>query len=70
MTKPLDTSELGPIKIDPNSRQAKAKVVREALVKLSEHLECQANLSGARAAYVLSTVNDDDALLFLGRLLK
>lgn len=75
MNKPLDTTELGPIssdnyKLDPNSRGAKANAVREALVSVSNHLESIDNLSGARAAFVLSTVNNDDALLFLGRLLK
>lgn len=73
--KQFDTSKLGPISsenynLDPNSRAAKTKVVREALVSLSSHLESIDNLSGARAAYVLSTVNNDEALLFLQRLLK
>jgi hypothetical protein len=66
--KQFDASKLE--HIDPNSRAAKAKVVREALVSVSSHLEAVDNQSGARAAFVLSTVNDDDALLFLGRLLK
>ena len=58
---PLDTSQLGPIKVDVSADAARARIVREALRSLRDH---------ARAFEILAVEASDEALAKLGRLLK
>lgn len=68
----LDTSELGPIKIDNETLTTKldAKIVRAALVAVAEECAEKGLHNGARHAYVLSTLNNNAILARLRRLLK
>lgn len=66
--KTIDTSTLKPIKIDPSADQERAARVRSHLHQLSELLAGHNNHSGARAAFVLASVPQNDAMLFLERL--
>lgn len=65
---PIDTSKLGPIKVDPNGDRERADRVRGHLLQLGELLKRHDNHSGARAAEVLASVPQNDALIFLERL--
>lgn len=57
--KPIDTSELGPVKIDANADAARAKIVRDAMRATGNyHLGVAAGLC------------DDAVLAKLGRMLK
>lgn len=66
----LDSSTLTEIKVDTNLNRIRANKIRENLDKLSQELAKKDNQSGARAAFVLSSITDDDALLYLERLFK
>jgi hypothetical protein len=65
--RPLDTSTLGPIRVEPNAVAERARVVREALRSLSvdstDRSECEA------LAMVVIWASDE-ALARLGRMLK
>lgn len=64
MTRALDTSTLGPIRVEPNAIAERARVVREALRSLSNEPGC------GDLFMLLGQSASDDALAKLGRLLK
>jgi hypothetical protein len=64
---PLDTSTLGPIRVEPNAIAERARVVREAL----EHLRCRSgDYYEERALRFVISAASDDTLAKLGRLVK
>jgi hypothetical protein len=67
MRAPLNTSTLGPIKVDPAARAARARVVREALEQL-HHGATDENV--ATGLHLVIVHASDETLVALGRLLK
>lgn len=62
--RPLDTSTLGPIRVEPNAIADRARVVREALRSLSNEPGC-----GDLFCLIAQSASDD-ALAKLGRLIR
>jgi len=68
--RPLDTSTLGPIRVEPNAIVECARVVREALCCIADPTQTPGTGYGDRiAAWELSTASDE-TLAKLGRLLR
>jgi len=69
--RPLDTSTLGPIRVEPNAIAERARVVREAL----RHIACDPTCAelpfqDRELAWGLCTAGADETLAKLGRLLR
>jgi hypothetical protein len=69
--RPLDTSTLGPIRVEPNAIADRARVVREALRHIATDPTC-ADLppQDRELAWGLSTAGADETLAMLGRLIR
>lgn len=67
--RPLDTSTLGPIKVDTSARRLRAKVVREALEAVAR-IVVDRDPQAARMLSGAGLLIDDEAACMLGRLLK
>lgn len=70
MIEPIDTSTLGPVRFEPDAERRQAQVVRDALGVIAMDCEKADLLTGARAATVLASLNNDAILAKLQRLLK
>jgi hypothetical protein len=70
--RPLDTSTLGAIRVEPNAIAERARVVREALRHIACDPECIRELPflDRDLAWGLCTAGSDETLAELGRLLK
>lgn len=66
---PIDTSTLGPIKVDTSVTAFRAQVVRDALLLISRELEKEGHVYRA-TAFNCAAAAQDDVLAKLGRLLK
>ena len=66
--KPLDTSTLGPIKLDYDFTKARAKLVRQAMLQIASDIELDTAL--APMWHDLANYTPDELLAKLGRLLK
>lgn len=69
MSESIDTSNLGPIKVDESITAFRAKMVREALLLISHDLEKEGHIYRA-TAFNCAAAAQDDVLAKLGRLLK
>ncbi len=66
--EPIDTSTLGPIKIDPNKMGTRAKMVRDALKGIAMRPEC--TIEEHWTFNKLARVASNETLDLLGRMLK
>lgn len=70
--RPVDTSTLGPVRVDPDATAARARMVREALMEARK--AAVARPGGVRGdiwrAFNDLCDADDETLAHLGRLLK
>lgn len=67
---PIDTSALGPVRLDPNAVAERARLVREALEALAGEAYAAGEPREGAMFDALAMLGSDAALAKLGRLLK
>lgn len=68
--KPLDTSTLGPIRIEPNQDAERARLVREAMAEIAIASRQNGNLELSQMWHDLSSFESDIILARFGRMLR
>ena len=70
INRPLDTRDLGPIRVDMNSDRIQAKLVRDALAECAKVASVHESVDVCTSVRVLQTEASDALLAKLRRLLK